>query len=166
MSSASSPWRPSWSVRSSRKNSVKLCIGIRTRLILSDKSNFHCTSVQRDSCFTFLSNFHNVCFSSRASWDTDLFHGNQLSRDVPSFIGNLIFKLLKTKRRLLCLKTQFVPRSKHFSSRILTPVPCIYIIFNSTNDCTILILLLHIITYYLLLHVSTLIRHLQGAFCA
>jgi hypothetical protein len=39
----------------------------------------------------------------------------------------------------------------------------IYIyIHNSTNYYTILILLLHIITYDLL-HVSTLIRHLQGA---
>ena len=28
-----------------------------------------------------------------------------------------IIKLLKTKRRLLYLNTQFVPRSKHFSSR-------------------------------------------------
>ena len=27
-------------------------------------------------------------------------------------------KLLKTKRRLLYLKTQFVPRGKHFSSRL------------------------------------------------
>ena len=35
----------------------------------------------------------------------------------------------------------------------------------STNYCTILILLLHIVTYDLLLHVSTLIRHLQRAFC-
>ena len=40
------------------------------------------------------------------------------------------------------------------------------IIYNSNNYCTILILLLHIITYDLLLHVSTLIRHFQGAFCA
>ena len=31
-------------------------------------------------------------------------------------------------------------------------------VFNSTSDCTILILLLHIITYDVLLHVSTLIR--------
>jgi hypothetical protein len=29
-----------------------------------------------------------------------------------------ILNLLKTKRRLLYLKTQFVPRSKHFSSRL------------------------------------------------
>ena len=49
---------------------------------------------------------------------------------------------------------------------ILTPVPYIFIIYNSTNYCTILILLLHIITYDLLLHVSMLIRHLQGALCA
>jgi len=28
------------------------------------------------------------------------------------------FNLLKTKRRLVYLKTQFVPRSKHFSSRL------------------------------------------------
>ena len=30
----------------------------------------------------------------------------------------LTFNPLKTKRRLLYLKTQFVPRSKHFSSRL------------------------------------------------
>ena len=30
----------------------------------------------------------------------------------------LNINLLKTKRRLLYLKTQFVPRSKHFSSRL------------------------------------------------
>ena len=29
-----------------------------------------------------------------------------------------LFNLLNTKRRLLYLKTQFVPRSKHFSSRL------------------------------------------------
>ena len=29
-----------------------------------------------------------------------------------------VLKLLKTKRRLLYLKSQFVPRSKHFSSRL------------------------------------------------
>ena len=45
----------------------------------------------------------------------------------------------------------------------LDTIPCISVMFNSTNYCTILILLLHIITYDLLLHVSTLIRHLQGA---
>ena len=54
---------------------------------------------------------------------------------------------------------------KLFLIFILTPVPCTSVIFNSTNDCTILILLLHIITHDLLPHVSTLMRHLQGAFC-
>ena len=49
---------------------------------------------------------------------------------------------------------------------ILTPVPCISIVFNSNSDWTILILLLYMITYVLLLHVSTLIRHLNGTFCA
>ena len=29
---------------------------------------------------------------------------------------NIFFDLLKTKRRVLYLKTQFVPRSKHFIS--------------------------------------------------
>ena len=38
--------------------------------------------------------------------------------------------------------------------------------YNSTNDCTISILLLHIVTYDSLLHVSTLIRHLQRTFWA
>ena len=38
---------------------------------------------------------------------------------------------------------------------ILKPVPCISIIYNTTNHSTILIIQLHIITYDLLLHVST-----------
>jgi hypothetical protein len=32
------------------------------------------------------------------------------------------FNLLTTKGRLLYLKTQFVPRSKHFSSRLQKPI--------------------------------------------
>ena len=32
--------------------------------------------------------------------------------------SNSFFNPLNTKRRLLYLKTQFVPRSKHFSSRL------------------------------------------------
>jgi len=32
------------------------------------------------------------------------------------------FNLLKTKRRLLYLKTQFLPRCKHFSSRLQKPI--------------------------------------------
>jgi hypothetical protein len=31
---------------------------------------------------------------------------------------SIYFNILKTKRRLLYVKTQFVPRSKHFSSRL------------------------------------------------
>jgi hypothetical protein len=33
-----------------------------------------------------------------------------------------VFKPLKTKRRPLYLKAQFVPRSKHFSTRLWTPI--------------------------------------------
>ena len=33
-----------------------------------------------------------------------------------------VFNPLKTKRRLLYLKNQFVPRSKHFSSRLKKPI--------------------------------------------
>ena len=35
-----------------------------------------------------------------------------------SFVLKELIDPLKTKRRLLYLKTQFVPRSKHFSSRL------------------------------------------------
>ena len=35
-----------------------------------------------------------------------------------SFDGKMYINPLKTKRRLLYLKTQSVPRSKHFSSRL------------------------------------------------
>jgi hypothetical protein len=41
----------------------------------------------------------------------------------------------------------------------------IYIMFNSTNDCTSNSFITYNYTW-MLLHVSTLIRHLQGAFCA
>jgi len=34
------------------------------------------------------------------------------------FLVPFYFKLLKTKRRLLYLKTQSIPCSKHFSSRL------------------------------------------------
>ena len=33
-------------------------------------------------------------------------------------LEGFVINLLKTKRRLLYVKTQFVPRSKHFSSRL------------------------------------------------
>ena len=49
---------------------------------------------------------------------------------------------------------------------ILTPARCSFIIYNWTNCCTILILELHIITYDLLLHISTLMCHLLWAFPA
>ena len=42
------------------------------------------------------------------------------NRPKPSL--TLSINLLKTKRRLLYLKTQFVPRSKHFSSRLSKPI--------------------------------------------
>jgi len=35
---------------------------------------------------------------------------------------DLLFNPSKTKRRLLYLKTQFVPRCKHFSSRLYKPI--------------------------------------------
>jgi hypothetical protein len=38
----------------------------------------------------------------------------------------LKLNLLKTKRRLLYLKTQFIPRSKHFSKRKKKPVTLCY----------------------------------------
>ena len=38
------------------------------------------------------------------------------------FILQALFNPLKTKRRLLYLKTQSVPRSKHFSSRLQKPI--------------------------------------------
>jgi len=37
-------------------------------------------------------------------------------------ICNVVFNLLKTKRRPLYLKTQSVPRCKHFSSRLQNPI--------------------------------------------
>ena len=52
-------------------------------------------------------------------------HSTQSDGHVEFFMLNLVvhketarLNPLKTKRRLLYLKTQFVPRSKHFSSRL------------------------------------------------
>ena len=49
----------------------------------------------------------------RFSWNFMFEYFSKICRENSSFIN-----LLKTKRRLLYLKTQFVPRSKHFSSRL------------------------------------------------
>jgi len=52
-------------------------------------------------------------------------NSNSLLHDVPKLMGmdkstavNIEFNPLKTKRRLLYLETQAVPRCKHFSSRL------------------------------------------------
>ena len=67
--------------------------------------------------FTQLSNLR-----SESSSALDFRRGGDLLRNkkriqLPKLWAGLI-NLLKTKRRLLYLKTQFVPRSKHFSSRL------------------------------------------------
>jgi hypothetical protein len=38
----------------------------------------------------------------------------------------VVFNPLNTKRRMLYLKTEFVPRSKHFSSRLEKPISLWY----------------------------------------
>jgi len=43
---------------------------------------------------------------------------NHISDVVTEFEIHMDINLLKRKRRLLYLKPQFVPRSKHFSSRL------------------------------------------------
>ena len=84
------------------------------------------------------------------------------------YIPHSIFHLA----RLLYVRPEtFGPYYVHWKhtwgkNSIMTPVQCIFIIYNSTKFCKLLIILLHIIIYDLLLHVSKLIRHLQGAFCA
>jgi hypothetical protein len=45
---------------------------------------------------------------------------HNLKRPIPIF--HVSFNPLKTKRRLLYLKTQSVPRCKHFSSRLYNPI--------------------------------------------
>jgi hypothetical protein len=57
--------------------------------------------------------------------------GRQLVTVVSGQPIGPIFKLLKTKRRLLYLKTQSVPRSKHFSSRLYKPVYAV----SGTSSC-------------------------------
>jgi len=42
----------------------------------------------------------------------------KITTDICIQEGGCSVKLLKTKRRLLYLKTQSVPRCKHFSSRL------------------------------------------------
>jgi len=41
-------------------------------------------------------------------------------------VNALLIMLLNTKRRLLYLKTQSVPRCKHFSSRLQKPISLCY----------------------------------------
>ena len=41
-----------------------------------------------------------------------------MNHRFPQNSGNFLINPLNTKRRLLYLKTQFVPRSKHFSSQL------------------------------------------------
>jgi hypothetical protein len=45
-----------------------------------------------------------------------------LSRWVPVFERNVSINALKTKHTLFYLKTQSIPRSKHFSSRLQKPI--------------------------------------------
>ena len=54
----------------------------------------------------------NSIFTNFFSW------GAKHVRNFREVINNIFFNHVKTKRRLLYLKTQFVPRSKHFSSRL------------------------------------------------
>ena len=62
-----------------------------------------------------------VCRGEESNWRTQtiLYPEINIIRFATEnvFIGALT-NLLKTKRRLLYLKTQFVARSKHFSSRL------------------------------------------------
>ena len=57
-------------------------------------------------------------------WNLDGISGS--GRAVIWFIHKM-FNPLKTKRRLLYLKTQFVPRCKHFSSRLEKQISLCYI---------------------------------------
>ena len=45
------------------------------------------------------------------------------------------FNPLKTKCRLLYLNTQFVPRSKHFSSRLYRPISLSVYAVSGTSRC-------------------------------
>ena len=52
---------------------------------------------------------------------TDLltkFYGHWIDENIYSSLTYVLFNPLNTKRRLLYLRNQFVPRSKHFSSRL------------------------------------------------
>ena len=69
---------------------------------------------------------NNSCHNSDNFLSSDEFLYFLLIKSVSFFMSSchscfkleILFNPLNTKSRLLCLKTQFVPRSKHFSSRL------------------------------------------------
>ena len=68
--------------------------------------------------YMFLDCFEAKILSSNF-WSTPLHYSHTLPKKVRLFRErNVQINPLNTKRRLLYLKTQFVPRSKHFSSKL------------------------------------------------
>ena len=59
---------------------------------------------------------HVLCITSQKS--KELEHSAFFTLDAPIACSSNHVNPLNTERRLLYLKTQFVPRSKHFSSRL------------------------------------------------
>ena len=99
-------------------------------------------------------------------YDTDDdFHDGRRSRSIYKTDKAISFNIYRkpTATDIIIPNDSCHPPEQKVAAIILTTVLCIFIIYNSTNDCTILLLL---ITYNFLLHVSTLILHLQGASCA
>ena len=90
-------------------------------------------------------------------------HASPLSRLYATITLPIATSITKIEEKNI--KYASIARKEDITLKKLTTIPSIFIIYNSTKYCTILILQLHIITYDLLLHVSTLMRHLQGALC-
>ena len=68
--------------------------------------------------FNFRS-FHNFCSILFTKWQLKAFQTvHNIYQSEEKTVKSILINPLKTKRGLLYLKTQFVPRSKHFSSRL------------------------------------------------
>ena len=78
------------------------------------------STVSRLYLFVNASNTQRYINSSYLNWPrlTVAFSGTDKAYYIRIQYCNSSCNPLKTKRRLLYLKTQFVPRSKHFSSRL------------------------------------------------
>ena len=109
-------WR--WETISSRYDSIQYSFVIFRRVSKSAKSDYWIVMPVLLSLCLPVCPSHRLHRTTRLPLDglslyTIFEYFSKTCREILSFINRL-----KTKRRLFYLKTQFLPRSKHFSSRL------------------------------------------------